>query len=286
MPSSHPSGWYACKARSANSSSTSDHINTQQTQGLAPSWPGTKNEAARLQTRRTQRAEQGGQDSQQAKKSGLQPVDVTGAVWGCLARQLGRRQARPVVCISHGDCNDVVSLARLVRMPGGGMTAAWLLSIRLHCLRQHCSPTRKLSALLSCVRLRLCLHDSRVELNPGWNQPGLRFLVCLQEAGWNQARRIQQAVFLPPVQFFEKGSCKVHDESFQPGLNCLHAFFSFFQPGLKSQPGLYSRVEIQLGLRFQPGLSYKRAIVFMCVPGWNSSCKHSLRLEHGRALES
>ena len=74
---------------------------------------------------------------------------------------------------------------------------------------------------------------------------GLRFLVCLLEAGWNQARRIQQAVFLPPVQFFEKGSCKVHDESFQPGLNCLHAFFRFFQPGL----------------------SYKRTIAFMCVPG-------------------
>ena len=33
----------------------------------------------------------------------------------------------------------------------------------------------------------------------------------------------------------EKGSCKVHDKSFQPGLNCLHAFFQLFQPGLKSQ---------------------------------------------------
>ena len=43
--------------------------------------------------------------------------------------------------------------------------------------------------------------------------------------------------------FFEKESCKVHDESFQPGLNCLHAFFSFFQPGL----------------------SCKCAIAFMCV---------------------
>ena len=67
---------------------------------------------------------------------------------------------------------------------------------------------------------------------------GSRFLVCLQEAGWNQARRIQQAVFLPPVQFSEKGSCKVHDESSQPGLNCLHAFSAFFQPGLRFNPGL------------------------------------------------
>ena len=35
----------------------------------------------------------------------------------------------------------------------------------------------------------------------------------------------------PYLSFF-KGSCKVHDEPFQPGLNCLHAFFSVFQPGL------------------------------------------------------
>ena len=78
-------------------------------------------------------------------------------------------------------------------------------------------------------------------------QPGLRFAVCLQEAGWIQARSIQQAVFLPPVYFFEKGSCKVHDEPFQPGLNNLHVFFQLVQPS------------------FQPGLSCKRAIAFMCV---------------------
>ena len=31
---------------------------------------------------------------------------------------------------------------------------------------------------------------------------GLRFVVCLQEAGWNQVRRIQQTVFLPPPPVF------------------------------------------------------------------------------------
>ena len=78
---------------------------------------------------------------------------------------------------------------------------------------------------------------------------GLRLVGCLQEAGWNQARRIQQTIFLPPVSFFEKGSSKVY-EPFQPGLNCLHAFQLFS-----------TRVEIQ------PGLSCKRAIAFMYVPG-------------------
>ena len=69
---------------------------------------------------------------------------------------------------------------------------------------------------------------------------GLRFVVCLQErAGWNQAQRIQQAVFPPSAStFFAKGFCKVHEEPFESGLNCFHAFFYIFQPGLKSQPGL------------------------------------------------
>ena len=56
-----------------------------------------------------------------------------------------------------------------------------------------------------------------------------------------------------------KGFCKVHDERFESGLNCFHAVFSIFQPGLNSQPGLSTLVEIQ------PGLSCKRAIAFMCV---------------------
>ena len=134
---------------------------------------------------------------------------------------------------------------------------------------------------------------------PGWNQPGLRFLVCSQEASWNQVQRSQQAVFFPPVQFFEKGSCKVHDESFQPGLNCLHAFFSFFQPGYahKSnraftwQPGLRKQSRVYMTTRvekaiarlhdnpgwdFNPGCHVNARLLLCAYPGWNSSCKHSL----------
>ena len=38
---------------------------------------------------------------------------------------------------------------------------------------------------------------------------GLRFVVCLQEAGWNQARRIQQTVFPPSAStFWGKDSAK------------------------------------------------------------------------------
>ena len=94
---------------------------------------------------------------------------------------------------------------------------------------------------------------------------GLRFVVCLQEAGWNLARRIQQAVFLPLVTFFFfKDPAKYVTSHFNPGWTVYMHFSAFFNPA--SQPRL----------RFQPGLSCKRAMAFMCVPGWNSSCKHSL----------
>ena len=63
---------------------------------------------------------------------------------------------------------------------------------------------------------------------------GLKFVVCLQEAGWNQARRIQYAVFLPPVQCSEKGCAKYTTNLFNPAS--------------------------------RPGLSCKRAVAFMCVP--------------------
>ena len=60
---------------------------------------------------------------------------------------------------------------------------------------------------------------------------------------------------------FGKGFCKVHDEPFESGLNCFHAVFIIFHPGLSFQPGLSILVEIQ------PGLSCKRVIAFMCVSG-------------------
>ena len=78
-----------------------------------------------------------------------------------------------------------------------------------------------------CMRLAIDVMPFMMKVYPSFSgcvyrttQPGLRFVVCLQEAGLNPARRIQQAVSLPPVYFFEKGSCKVYDEPFQPGLNC------------------------------------------------------------------
>ena len=81
--------------------------------------------------------------------------------------------------------------------------------------------------------LRLCLHDSRVEIRVVFTRGGLESSVKNSTSRFPTTRII-----------FEKGSCKVHDEPFQPGLNCLHAFFCFFKPGLKSQPGLLTRVEI------------------------------------------
>ena len=54
-------------------------------------------------------------------------------------------------------------------------------------------------------------------MTAGLNQPWSRFLVCLQEAGWNQARRIQQAVFLLPVQFLKKDPAKYTTNLFNPG---------------------------------------------------------------------
>ena len=73
---------------------------------------------------------------------------------------------------------------------------------------------------LGYVYMTAGLKPTRVEISRVFTRGGLE-----------SARRIQQAVFLPPEQFFEKGSCKVHDESFQPGLNYLHAFSAFFNPG-------------------------------------------------------
>ena len=71
-------------------------------------------------------------------------------------------------------------------------------------------------------------------------QPGLRFVVRLQEVGWNQARRIQQAVFLSPAFFFKTDPVKYVTSLSNPLFTCI---FQLFQPGLKSH-GLSARVEI------------------------------------------
>ena len=121
-----------------------------------------------------------------------------------------------------------------------------------------------LRSFLACYEMYCHLTMTQSEAvftwQPGRTQPGLRFVVCLQQAGWNQARRIQQAVFLPHVWCFEKNPAKYTTSLFNPGWAAYMHFSAFFQPGL----------------------SCKRAIAFMCVagwisnPDWNSSCKHSL----------
>ena len=40
---------------------------------------------------------------------------------------------------------------------------------------------------------------------------GLRFVVCLQEASWNQAQRIQQAVFPPSAPTFWERILQVYN---------------------------------------------------------------------------
>ena len=90
---------------------------------------------------------------------------------------------------------------------------------------------------------------------------GLRFVVCLQEAGWNQAQRVQQTVFPPSASTNWKIILQKTRRAFRKRIEVFPYIFSIFQPGLRSQPGLSTVVEIQ------PGLSCKRAIAFMCVSG-------------------
>ena len=78
----------------------------------------------------------------------------------------------------------------------------------------------------------------------GLKLTGLRFVVCLQEAGWNQARRIQQAVFLPSTFFFQR-ILQSTRRAVSTRVETVYMHFS----------------------AFFNGLSCKRAIAFMCVPG-------------------
>ena len=97
--------------------------------------------------------------------------------------------------------------------------------------------------------VRLCLHDSRVEICGVFTRGGL------ESSAKSSTSRFPTIC----IYFLEKGVCQVHDEPFESSLNCFHAVFSIFQPGLNSQPGLLIQVKIQ------PGLSYKQVIDFMCV---------------------
>ena len=101
------------------------------------------------------------------------------------------------------------------------------------------------------------------QLDPGWFGWDLS---CVYKR-WVGIKReeFSKPFFLPPIYFFEKGSCKVHDEPFQPGLNCLHAFSSFFNPGWN----------LNLASHLDSGCLVNVRLLFVCVPGWNL-CKHSL----------
>ena len=123
----------------------------------------------------------------------------------------------------------------------------WSLRSACHSLKSHNkAPGRNVSKQAKCQvilitkfikhvqSLRLCLRDSRVESCVVFTRGGL------ESSETNSTSRFP-TTYIP---FLKKGSCKVHDEPFQPGLNCLCALFSFFHPGLKSQPGLSTHVEI------------------------------------------
>ena len=66
------------------------------------------------------------------------------------------------------------------------------------------------------------LNSTQVETNPGSD------LSCVYKRQVGIKREEFTKPFPTTRIFFEKGSCKVHNEPFQPGLNCLHAFFRFF----------------------------------------------------------
>ena len=97
--------------------------------------------------------------------------------------------------------------------------------------------------------MRLCSHASRVEICGVFTRGGLE----------SSAKNLTSHFPTICIYFLEKGFCKVHDEPSESGLNCVHAVFIIFQPGLNSQAGLSTLAEIQ------PGSSCKRAIAFMCV---------------------
>ena len=67
-----------------------------------------------------------------------------------------------------------------------------------------------------CVYMTAGLNSTRVETNLGWD------LSCIYKRRVGIKREEFNKPFsYNPCNFFEKGSSKVHDEPFQPGLNCL-----------------------------------------------------------------
>ena len=115
------------------------------------------------------------------------------------------------------------------------------------------------SWLWGCVYMTGGLNSIQVETNPGWD------LSCVYKSRVGIKREDFNKPFLYHLYiFWKKDPAKDTTSLFNLGWAVYMHFSAFLNPA--SRPGL----------RFQPGLSCKRAIAFMCVASWNSSCKHSL----------
>ena len=92
---------------------------------------------------------------------------------------------------------------------------------------------------------RQCLPTLEVGVTqePSWSQSWLRFVVCLHEAGWNQACRIQRAVFLTPVIRFWKRIL----QSTQRAVSTRVELFSWF-----STWHLHPRLRFNMGWSLNP----------------------------------
>ena len=88
-----------------------------------------------------------------------------------------------------------------------------------------------------CIRLRLCLHDSWVEICRVFTRGGL------ESSAKNSTSRF------PTTRTLKKDPAKYPTNLFNPGLTVYMHFLAFFNPASR------------------PGLSCKRAIAFICVPG-------------------
>ena len=101
---------------------------------------------------------------------------------------------------------------------------------------------------LSCP-LRLCLLDSRVEICRVFTRGGLESSLKNSTSHFPTTR----------IFFLKRDPAKHTTSLFNLGRTVHMHISAFFNPASR------------------PGLSCKRAIAFVCVPGWNSSRKHSLR---------
>ena len=81
---------------------------------------------------------------------------------------------------------------------------------------------------------------------------------------------------------------------FNPGMKCLHVFFSFCHPRMKFHPCLSSQDEFIPGWNFISAETCKQWETFYqrqgwfhpgssFIPGWNFTCKHPLRISNCRS---